>query len=351
MAVADVLQAGNAFLETEWRSRSRLSVSLRRRLWLYRHGMFSKRDATWDLSAQTIDEYLSDRQRSHCVRIDAPYGAGLKNKLLFRSLIGGTHRELLPDLYGVIRNGEIDANGPGPLASTEDLLGLLADETVVAKPVDGAKGDTVQVLDRKDGSYRIDGQAVAASNLVSSLTADRDLLLEACVSQADYAASVYPGAVNTVRLLTMLDGTGEPFVAAAMHRFGTAASGTVDNWGADGLSAGIDAETGVLNRAAVATTDRIGVRWLETHPDTDTRITGTSVPGWDRVLDQVLDLAGEYRWYWPYVGWDVVVTDDAGSVTVLEGNRNPGVEALQSHEPLLGEPRVRKFFERHGIVS
>lgn len=351
MAVAAALRAGKAFVEAEWRSRTRTAVPPRRRLWLYRHGMLSKRDATWNLSAETIDEYLSDSQRSKCVRIDAPYGEGLKNKLLFRDLVGATHRQLLPDLYGVVRDGEIDANGPGTLEATDELVSLLAEEAVVSKPVDGAKGDTVHVLDATDDRYRIDGRAVSAPTLVSRLTSDRDLLLEAYVSQADYAAAVYPDTVNTVRLLTMLDRSGDPFVAAAMHRFGTVTSGAVDNWDADGVCAGIDTQTGALNRVAVTEPGGFSVDWMESHPDTGTRITGTSVPGWDRVVDQVLDLAGEYGWYWPYVGWDVVVTDDAGSIKVLEGNRNPGVEALQTHKPLLGDPRVRQFFERHGIVS
>lgn len=359
MSLAKVAHVVRSFLEAERNSWNRVEVPWWRRLWLYRHGILSSRDVAWDLSRHTVDDYLTDRQRSACHGLSRPHEAGLRNKVLYHGLVGRTHDHLLPDVYGVLRAGEVvgggviggdGAGGIGAGDSLDDVLSLVDDESIVAKPVEGSKGESVRVLDRTDGQFRVDGRPVPRREVKSLLSTDRDLVLEERVSHAEYAATVYPDATNTVRLITMLDRRGEPFVAAAMHRFGRAASGGIDNWDAGGVSAGIDVRTGVLGQVAVQSTDGSGIEWTTTHPETGVRVTGTRVPAWDRVVDAVLDLADEYGWLWPYVGWDVVVTDDAGTVTVLEGNRNPGVEGIQTHEPLLSDDRVREFFERHNVV-
>jgi hypothetical protein len=51
----------------------------------------------------------------------------------------------------------------------------------------------------------------------------------------------------------------------------------------------------------------------------------------------------------PYIGWDVVVTDTHGSFRVVEGNSSPDV-INQTHEPLLADERVVRFYEHHGVI-
>lgn len=50
----------------------------------------------------------------------------------------------------------------------------------------------------------------------------------------------------------------------------------------------------------------------------------------------------------PYVGWDIIVTDDG--YRVLEGKAFSDVNVLQIHTPLLRDPRVHSFYKAHGIV-
>jgi hypothetical protein len=151
----------------------------------------------------------------------------------------------------------------------------------------------------------------------------------------------------------MIDpGTGEPFVASGTHRFGTRSSGHTDNWSAGGVSAGVDLETGELEAAVSPPAEGSSTtEWLEFHPDTGARISGVALPNWDRVEGTVLDLAAEYGWLWPHVGWDVVVSDDRGSVAVLEGEPRSIDPDQQAHGPLLAEDRVRRFYEHHGVIS
>jgi len=142
--------------------------------------------------------------------------------------------------------------------------------------------------------------------------------------------------------------TGEPFVATASHRFGTAASTPVDNAAQGGLSTGIDTETGRLAETLRFAGDD-GVAVQRDHPDTGIRIEGTQIPGWPRICAAVREMAGSLAPLTPYIGWDVLVTDADGSFRILEANTAPDV-IVQAHEPLLTDDRVRRFYEHHGVL-
>lgn len=116
-----------------------------------------------------------------------------------------------------------------------------------------------------------------------------------------------------------------------------------------GLSAPIDVETGELGAAVLQ--PEAEVTRSEAHPNSGAKIAGTTVPSWDRIVTQVLDLAGTYGWLWPHVGWDVVVQDDGGSIAVLEGELVSGGTDLQAHGRLLADDRVRRFYRNHGVLS
>ncbi|WP_436935602.1 hypothetical protein [Halovenus marina] len=51
----------------------------------------------------------------------------------------------------------------------------------------------------------------------------------------------------------------------------------------------------------------------------------------------------------PYIGWDVVVADTDGSFQVVEANSSPDV-INQTHEPLLTDDRVVRFYEYHDVL-
>jgi hypothetical protein len=84
------------------------------------------------------------------------------------------------------------------------------------------------------------------------------------------------------------------------------------------------------------------------HHDTGVAIAGEVLPGWDAARDQSLRLMGAIPFI-NYVGWDVIVTD-SGPV-FLEGNNYTGVRLLQSVSGLLSDRRIRRFYERFGIVA
>lgn len=354
MRVSKVLKLARTFLSAEFRNVRQFDLPWRYRLWLYSRGFLSSNGALWEPTAGTVDRYLSDIEYHRSKRIDRPYSQGLKNKLLFRLLVARTHDHLLPDLYGLVRDGRfVESERFGTVGSVDQLIARLADESVVLKPVQAAKGAGIHVLEWTDGQVHVDGRPVRRETVRATLADGPDLLAEERVQQADYAAEIVPGSTNTIRLLTMVDPeSGDPFIATASHRFGTDASGHRDNWSAGGISAGVELDSGRLGRAVrnPATAGDVGGR-LATHPETGARIEGVEVPGWQRITATVRDLAAEYGSLWPQVGWDVVVRDGQGSIAVLEGEPQSVDSDQQAHGPLLADQRVRRFYEHHGVLS
>jgi hypothetical protein len=350
MQVSTFPRLVRAFIREERRNLARYDVPLWRRLWLYRHGLLSSRDELWDLNRKNIDQYLSDLQWRAAGSINQPYDRGLRNKLFFQYIVATHHEELLPPVHGLVREGRVV---PGPfgddLASLDQLLEFVTEQPLVVKPADKGCGADVHLIDATAGQPALDGQPVTRAELSETLERIADGLLVGYVSQTGYAEEIFPGSTNTIRLVTMVDpATGEPFVADGVHRFGTAASAPRDNVSAGGVCADLDPETGRLGEVIASAPE--GYDWRETHPDTGVRITGQSVPEWNRLKDRLLEVAGDYGSMWPYVGWDVAVTDDDGSFTIIEGNRHPELDAEQAFEPLLSDERVRRFYDHHGVL-
>ncbi len=181
---------------------------------------------------------------------------------------------------------------------------------------------------------------LAAERVERRLSALANHLVTDFVVQAAYASAIFPSAINTLRLITMIGSDHVPFIAYGQHRFGTARSAPADNIGAGGILSDIDLEDGRLG-AALETAGPDQLTWLERHPATGDHITGVRIPQWPAVRDGVLRAAAVTP-FLPYIGWDVIVTDDG--FQIVEGNKSPDRPG-----PLLRNPRARAFFAAHRI--
>jgi len=341
------------------RAKASPDLSLGRRTWLWRRGFVPAAAGLYDFETHGPDAYLSTRQFVRTGDINGHWRHLVENKLAAHWLLGPFDAARQP-VHGVVIDGRalpadrVRAEEGGGLAlpsSTDStpaadfVADRLADEDeLVLKPVFGGRGEGLVFASRGADGYRLNDTAVTAGAFRQRMAGLDGYLVAGFVEQADYAARLYPDATNTVRILTMLD-DGEAFVAAAIHRIGTAASAPADNCSQGGLTAAIDRETGQLSEAT--TIDPTQREWHTIHPESDARIEGTAVPGWDRLCERVTAIAADLP-YLPYLGWDVVVTGE-DSFRVLECNNLVGVESLQVHGPLLADGRVRRFYERRGV--
>lgn len=125
-------------------------------------------------------------------------------------------------------------------------------------------------------------------------------------------AAVYDGSLNTLRMITLIDDSGEPHLLFAVQKFGINGR-FVDVYGAHGP---VDLETGEFLYPARHGVIKDGISYTE-HPDTGVPLVGFHTPLFKEAKELVLRaarLVPQTR----YVGWDVAVTPDGPAI--IEGN-------------------------------
>ena len=125
-------------------------------------------------------------------------------------------------------------------------------------------------------------------------------------------AKVYDGAVNTMRMTTLVGDDGKPYLLYAVLKFGRDGR-VVDNYGVQGP---INLETGIYDFPGHPgdTTDH---RWFTHHPNSGEPLVGLKVPFFEEAKQMVCEAAlviPELR----YIGWDVAITPEGPAI--IEGN-------------------------------
>jgi len=290
--------------------------------------------------------FLSDRQMFMSSRINGKYAVMLEDKLVFYQVM----RELVhvPQVFLLVNRG-IPSWIHGDIPAGGDISGLLERQgSVVVKPLLGDAGEGISLLSAQDGAWLQDGKQITGDELHKLVYEAGDLVVVETVEQSAFGNGIYPGSANTMRVVTMLDpDDGVPFIAAARHRFGTDQSAPTDNVSRGGLSCAIDLETGQLSDATLQAPTH-GTMTIDRHPQTRVVFREQVVPDWPALVDQALALAAKLPML-PYIAWDLLFTD--AGLCAIEANHWTQVYSFQTTEPWLANPRIRRFFEYHGIVK
>lgn len=316
-----------------------LRRGLREFQWL-RRGTYPEIDA---LQSGDPNDYLNERDReSRTGKINGERSVFLNDKVVFHLTLPG---HLLPPLVGLV----VDGRSVTPNGEPLDLVQMLcaaAEQRLVIRPAKGRKGHGLLFVQSAAGAVSVNGELVSEAHLSSLIAAMRYHLVTKYVDQHPYSETIFAGSVNSLRLLMLRDPeSGEPFLAKAYHRFGTSRSAPVDNWSRGGLSVSVDLDTGRLGRGMMH--QRFSSRVMHpTHPETGAQIEGIQVPHWEHLVQQ-MHWAMRSLPMISYVGWDAVQTIDGPKI--IEGNHLPDLP--QEHGGLLRDPRVRRFYEHHGVIS
>lgn len=322
-------------------------------IWRWRKGFKPTSKVFFDTAHDARGDYTNYMPDASFRSLAATNGiAGrtlLNDKFLFEQVVGKHVR--VPSTLAIVERGTFTALDPDSVIDNlEALLRYVQVQAVALKPAQGAKGQGVYSLSGHD-ELRLDGVPVQGSRVAKLLEHLDYYLVVPWVQQADYAASVFAEASNTLRLITMRDPSDRhrPFIMAAVQKFGTRVSAPTDNWSRGALFAPVDLTTGVVGAglADLAKTQGKPV-WHEQHPDSGAPIKGVKVPGWSVLTSAVLDML-EALPLLTYVGWDVLVTQDG--FYVIEGNPAPVVVSLQLTRPALTDARVRQFAEHHHVLG
>lgn len=330
-----------------------VSMPFFKRLNMWRHGFWSVTQFRYDFEKYKMTDYVSDyADNLRWIKLDnANYEwFYFDNKVLFPTVV--KHRFKVPENLTLILDKKmLPISEHHGIKNISDLLAYVKTTgAVIIKPVDGLCGIGVHALEAKDGDILLDYKKIDPAELEKKiLDMHNCIICERVVNQNEYAKSLYPDTLNTIRILTLKDpDNNEVFIAGAVQRIGTSYSYPVDNFHRGGIAAKIDIETGMLGpAAAIFPVSSNTLKWHEIHPDTGKKIKGVIVPEWETLKKQVLALADDMS-FCRIIGWDVAITENG--YMLIEGNNGADPKIHQIHEPLLINPRVRRFCEYYKIV-
>jgi len=198
-------------------------------------------------------------------------------------------------------------------------------ETFVVKPARGSAGGGILIINHREGEHWVTpsgkrfspkqmethAQEILYGTFAIDNTTDI-VLVEEKLNQHRFFNEIYSGGVADVRIIVY---KGVP--AMAMCRIPTKKSDGKANVSLGAIGAGINMETGVINRAVTKAGQ------LHDHPDSGTKLVGAEVPFWK----EMLEIARNTRDHFPlgYIGLDIVLDEKYGPM-ILELNARPGLE-------------------------
>lgn len=177
---------------------------------------------------------------------------------------------------------------------------------LVFKGAEGNCGRQVEIRNCKDFTRQ---------SMIAFMEKSGYQLVEEFLVQHPELNRLSPAAVNTVRIVTQLDGEGNVNILGCRLRISV--NSQVDNLAAGNIAASINEETGRLEGPAVYS--NITKPQSEYHPITKVKIAGFQVPLWKETLEMVKKAAllhPQNR----SIGWDIVITEDGPGL--IEGNHD-----------------------------
>lgn len=298
-------------------------TTIRQKLWCYKRGYYSFRIDQYGLTENNWEDFLSDRDYHWLCPINNVYQKWIDDKTTYRYVIE-PFRNISPKYYYHIinRDGEQYAikmiDCPEQYSSTlEGIMDLLKDEGALAvKQSAGEHGDGFFKLAYTDGKYFINHDEVTYDTVIKKLKGLTCFYnVTEFLTMHESLRHIYPGSVNTVRVM-VLNPTGcDPFIADAYMRIGTGSTKMTDNIGYGGVFAKVDVDTGRYYDAEQLQ-DHVIVP-CPYHPDTNVYIEGY-LPEWEKVKKYLIDICS-YFGQLEYLGFDVALSDEG--VRILEINK------------------------------
>lgn len=243
----------------------------------------------------------------------------------------------LPVTVGIIN---IDEN-------YRERLIQLFDKTVkrhlIVKPIQGHAGMGIVIAEKSN-----DGNVVVHTKNkiipVSQFKMEEDAVVQELVEQDSQIASISSSSVNTIRVVTLLQKSGDVQIVSSTMRFGIGRA-FVDNWSAGGVAVGINHKNGVLKKYAF---DKRGNRYT-VHPVSNKVFEGFEIPHWEEVLEvarKVQKMSPFYR----LIGMDIAIDKEKHPV-LIEVNANPDlIFQEQTSGPLLENFETLKAFSEYDLL-
>ncbi|MCM1029043.1 MAG: hypothetical protein NC342_02190 [Pseudoflavonifractor sp.] len=259
----------------------------------------------------------------------------LRNKIFFGAVARGTGIPTPRDM-AIIEHGHITLldGVKSSTACLSSLLCALEGLVVFIKPIDGECGAGIEKMRVKDGKPIIKGETMGETELAHRLSAGR-LLIQEGITQHPEMARLYPGSVNTLRIITVRNpSTGEIEVLPPTLRIGAHGS-DIDNFSQGGVIVGMDAASGKLCEYGFFK-PHYGLK-LAAHPDTGVEFASFSIPYYQEAKAMAIRFHTFLNLH--SIGWDIAISP--GGPVFIEGNDN-----WEINLPQRADNPFRKEFNR-----
>lgn len=315
-----------------------------------------RRGYSWDdwcvnnLTKENCSEYLRTAQYYAMHPLNSQYSHWIDDKLTLKYLCVGTSLDkYMPKYYYQIDDsGHTLALPDTPsekkdCSTMEEVVGLLEKIGELAmKRVAGSLGEGFYKAVYIDGLYYLNGKAYSKDTFTKKLGELRDYLITEYLHPHEDLVSFCADTVNCIRYLIGRNDNGEMKMIKSFIRFGTKASGFVENYNAGGVLCYIS-EAGEFKQGNLFDVKEGKNKIVQCHPDTQAILHGM-IPCW-KEIQNVAQMFGKTLPQTSYLGMDFVVTNKC-EVKVLEINSLTSLDSLQLDGSILKAPQGEFYKKR-----
>lgn len=313
--------------------------SVSQKLWAYRHGFLSEKISDYKLTDENVSEFLSDREYLRLYPLNGRFGFWIDDKLTIRYVLSKFAANL-PECYFLIENESIIKlmDAPAEFSGSFDEFFILLERSgsLALKKISGSCGEGFYVVAQENDNFFLNRKNISKkelSDFIDSL--DGYIITEHLINHPDLA-HIYPGTLNTLRIMGINKDGKSPQIVYSVVRFGSDRSGLVDNVSSGGFSSIVDLNTGEYGIHPSINRDKIKTH---IHPDTNIPIEGI-VPRWEEICSLLRDVmlyVPLLRW----AGFDVAVTPER--IIIVEINSHQDIHFMQNRSPLLTNKTFAEF--------
>ncbi len=331
-----------------------LSVGLGTKIRMIINGFKPSRVLIYDLQNYKIQDYLPDikpfnirSKGKRIIDINKDFFLIPQCKIIGNSML--KHYISVPETLAYINDGylySLNDHWESYYGNIDKFLESNYSGVLFFKQLREYGGIGAFKLSIKPNSITLNNRPISASDLKLRLNKLKHFIVQKAIDQDKFGTSLFPEALNTMRLLTIVDPyTNETYMPFGAYRVGVNKSAPVDNTTSGGIFVPIDMNTGALGKGSNISGNKIN--FYTHHPDTGNIIEGLIIPNWLSIKKSVLNTANKFP-YLRFLSWDVAISNNLP--IVLEFGNGTDIVNFQVHFPFLGNPRLKRFFQYHQVT-
>lgn len=275
---------------------------------------------------RNVDDYLDyplfmqrrDYLNTHPWKLNYSYIGILRDKFYF-SLFMEKWGFPIPKSFGLIKEDKLYLSELQKDVPLEQIVNY--DCNLIGKPLDGIGGIGIFLLEIALGKIYYNKKEISLEELKLVLGKKRFFLQDQIMDQHPSIRSLYPKAINTLRITTVRNlHSGEINIMGRMFLMG-ARDAIVSNWHYGGIIINVDPQ---------GTFDKYGFSLYEKritkHPETGVFFEGFKVPFFEQALKAAIK-CHEMFYGVHSIGWDFAILPEG--FVFIEGNDDWGMAAHQ----------------------